>query len=241
MERKTQELLYAIQLEQTYTKQQILGLYLSRVYFGSGAYGIEAASQRYFNKPAARLTLREAAMLAGVMKSPTNYDPATQTANSTARMRLVLDAMVETGAITAADRAKALAAPPKVFKTAANEPAQYFVDWLDGQTRKLVHQNSSDLIVETTMDLSMETAADESAKAVLARHKAQGIGQAALVALDGSGRVRAMIGEAPTTPPARSTEPSTPTARPARPGSPSSTWPPWRRGLRPTARWWTSR
>ncbi|MDB5466086.1 MAG: penicillin-binding protein family, partial [Phenylobacterium sp.] len=76
MERKAQELLYAVQLERTYSKRQILSLYLSRIYFGAGAYGIEAASQRYFNKPAARLTLKEAAMLAAIPKSPTNYNPA---------------------------------------------------------------------------------------------------------------------------------------------------------------------
>src|SRR6185503_14806568 len=71
VERKTRELMYAVQLERSYSKRQILGLYLSRAYFGSGAYGLEAASRRYFNKPAARLTVKEAAILAGVMKSPT--------------------------------------------------------------------------------------------------------------------------------------------------------------------------
>jgi len=72
LERKGQELVYAVELEQAYSKKQILGLYLSRVYFGSGAYGIEAASERYFNKSAAKLTVREAAMLAALMKSPTD-------------------------------------------------------------------------------------------------------------------------------------------------------------------------
>ena len=76
VERKAREIVYAVQLERTYSKKQILSLYLSRVYFGGGAYGLEAASQRYFNKPASRLTIREAATLAGVLKSPTNYNPA---------------------------------------------------------------------------------------------------------------------------------------------------------------------
>ena len=71
-------MIYAAELEQVYTKKQILGLYLSRIYFGSGAYGIDAASERYFNHPAARLTLMEAAMLAAIPKSPTDYDPADQ-------------------------------------------------------------------------------------------------------------------------------------------------------------------
>jgi len=135
LERKALELVYAVELERKYTKAQILGLYLSRVYFGSGAYGIEAASQRYYDKPAARLTLREAASLAAVMKSPTDYDPAEQPARSAERTRLVLDAMVETGAITPRQRARALAQPARVAKRGPQEPAQYFFDWLDGQVR----------------------------------------------------------------------------------------------------------
>src|SRR5262249_26697154 len=75
IERKATEAAYAIQLERVYSKKQILALYLSRTNYGSGAYGLEAASQRYFNKPAARLTIREAAMLAAIMKSPTHYNP----------------------------------------------------------------------------------------------------------------------------------------------------------------------
>jgi penicillin-binding protein 1A len=195
-ERKAVELAYAVQLEQAYTKRQILGLYLSRVYFGSGAYGIEAAAQRYFNKPAARLTLREAAMLAAVMKSPTNYNPATEPENSAERTRLVLDAMVETGAITPADRTKALALKPKVWKTAPTAPAQYFVDWIDAESRKLAGGRRQDIVVETTLDLATETAVAEAVRTTIARYKAQGAGQAAVVALDGAGRVRAMVGGA---------------------------------------------
>jgi penicillin-binding protein 1A len=104
LERKGEELVYAVELEQAYSKDQILGLYLSRVYFGSGAYGIEAAAERYFGTSAEHLTLREAAMLAAIMKSPTEYDPANNPEASAERARLVLDAMVESGAITAAQR-----------------------------------------------------------------------------------------------------------------------------------------
>jgi penicillin-binding protein 1A len=194
VERKATELLYAVQLERTYSKKQLLGLYLSRVYFGSGAYGIEAASQRFFNKPAARLTVREAAMLAAVMKSPTNYNPALEPERSKERTALVLDAMVETGAITPAQRAKALAENPKIWKTAPTAPAQYFVDWLDGQTRQRVGVQKADLVVETTLDLRIETAAADAAKGVVARYTKAGVGQAAVVTLDGSGGVRALVG-----------------------------------------------
>ncbi|MFI4935758.1 MAG: transglycosylase domain-containing protein, partial [Caulobacterales bacterium] len=196
VERKGQELIYAVELEQAYTKKQILGLYLSRVYFGSGAYGIEAAAQRYFNKPAARLTLREAATLAGVVKSPTYYDPADEPDHAAERARLVLDAMVETGAITQAEREKALKGTLKVYKHAPTEPAQYFLDWLDPQTHALVNQNSQDIVVETTLDLPTEAAAGEAVRANLAAHARQQIGQAAVVSLDGGGRVRALVGGA---------------------------------------------
>jgi penicillin-binding protein 1A len=194
IERKATELMYSVQLERTYSKKQILALYLSRVYFGEGAYGIEAASERYFNKPAARLTVREAATLAGILKSPTHYDPVTEPEKSAERTRLVLDAMVETGAISGAQREKALAAAPKVWKSAPTAPAQYFVDWLDGQTRAAVGPLKQDLVVETTLDLPAEIAAGDAARTVSARFAKQGVEQAAVVTLDGSGRVRAMVG-----------------------------------------------
>jgi len=194
VERKAREIVYAVQLEQTYSKKQILGLYLSRVYFGGGAYGLEAASQRFFNKPAARLSVREAAMLAGVLKSPTNYNPADNPEASAQRSRLVLAAMVETGVLSRADQAKALSQTPKVAKVAPTASAQYFVDWLDGQTRQLTGAPKQDLVVETTLDLPMETAAGATLRRVVAAHGKQGIGQAALVAVDGAGRVRAMVG-----------------------------------------------
>jgi penicillin-binding protein 1A len=194
IERKATELMYAVQLERTYSKKQILALYLSRVYFGEGAYGIEAASQRFFNKPASKLTVREAATLAGILKSPTHYDPVDEPEKSVERTKLVLAAMVESGAISAAERDRALAATPKVWKSAPTAPAQYFIDWLDGQTRAAVGAPRQDLVVETTLDLPTEIAAGEAAKAVSTRFAKQGVSQAAVVSLDGWGRVRAMVG-----------------------------------------------
>lgn len=194
IERKATEALYAIQLNRVYSKKQILALYLSRTNYGSGAWGLEAAAGRYFNKPAAKLTIREAAMLAAIMKSPTNYNPVANREKSDARTRLVLDAMVETGAITPAQRAKALAEKPRVWQRAPTAPAQYFVDWLDGQTRAAAGAPKQDLIVETTLDLATEIAASDAAKAVAGRYAKQGVEQAAVVTLDGYGRVRAMTG-----------------------------------------------
>jgi penicillin-binding protein 1A len=194
LERKATEIAYALQLERAYTKKQILALYLSRVYFGSGAYGLEAASQRYFNKPASRLTVREAAILAGVLRSPTNYNPAEETEAALQRSKLVLEAMVETGALTPAAKAKALAQTPRIYKNPPAEPAEYFIDWIDGNVRQTVGKVKTDMVVETTLDLQMETAAAEAARSTVARHKAARAEQAAVVAVDGLGRVRAMVG-----------------------------------------------
>jgi penicillin-binding protein 1A len=194
LERKGQEMIYAAELEQAYSKKQILGMYLSRIYFGSGAYGLEAAAERYFNKPAARLTLREAAMLAAIPKSPTEYDPAEHPDRSAERTRLVLDAMVGTGAITAAQSARAMAHPAKVWPAAETAAAQYFIDWIDGPVRKTLGAARADVIVDTTLDLPAELAAAREAKAVVGRFARARIEQAAVVSVDGGGRVRALVG-----------------------------------------------
>jgi penicillin-binding protein 1A len=194
IERKATELVYAVQLERAYSKKQILGLYLSRANFGSGAYGLEAAAQRYFDKPASRLTIREAAMLAAVMKSPTHYDPALEPQANAQRTRLVLDAMVETGAITPAQRATALAQTPHVWKTSPQSPAQYFIDWIDGDVQRTVGRPRQDMVVDTTLDLSLEDAAADAAKTITSHYKAAGVQQAAVVSVDGFGRVWTLVG-----------------------------------------------
>ncbi|HEX7948435.1 MAG TPA: PBP1A family penicillin-binding protein [Phenylobacterium sp.] len=194
LERKAIELVYAVELERAYTKPQILGMYVSRANFGSGAYGLEAAARRYFNKPASKLTIKEAAMLAGMLKSPTHYNPVTEPEACEQRARIVLQTMVETGAITEAQRAKAVAEKPKVWKTSPIGPSQYFVDWVDGQVRQMVPKLTRDLTVETTLDQPMEQAAGAAAKSVVEAHKAQATDQAAIVAVDGVGRVRVMVG-----------------------------------------------
>jgi penicillin-binding protein 1A len=192
--RKAQELLLAFWLERQYSKKQILALYMNRVYFGAGAYGIEAAAQRYFNKPASELTVGEAALLAGLLKSPTHYSPVSDQERAARRATIVLDRMVETRAITAEQREEAFRHPVKVSKTLASAHAQYFVDWVDQQVRQLVGQPETDLVVETTLDLPLDTLAAQAAKATVERQQAAGVQQAAVVAMDGVGRVRALIG-----------------------------------------------
>ncbi len=195
LERKAQEVLLAVEIERRYTKKQILGLYLARVYFGSGAYGLEAASQRYFGKPAAKLTVAEAAALAGVLKSPTNYNPLSEPEANQQRASVVLAAMEETGVITAAQHRRALLHPAHAKALVASTDAQYFVDWVDGQTRKLIGgAPKQDLVVATTLDLPLEAKAAGALRAVSARYAKAGVQQGAVVSLDGDGRVRALVG-----------------------------------------------
>ncbi|MGH7016053.1 MAG: transglycosylase domain-containing protein, partial [Caulobacteraceae bacterium] len=194
--RKAQELVLAIWLEMHFSKKQILSLYLNRVNFGGGAYGIEAAAQRYFDKPASKLSLGEAALLAAAMKGPSRYNPAVNSALAAERATVVLNAMVETGAITPAQRAAAFQEPVRVSSTLADQRAQYFIDWLDAQVRSEVGEPTQDLIVETTLDLPLQAAAEQAVREGVAAHSGQGVGEAALVAIDGEGRIRAYVGGA---------------------------------------------
>ncbi|HEY5071564.1 MAG TPA: penicillin-binding protein 1A [Caulobacteraceae bacterium] len=194
--RKAQELVLAVWLEMHFTKKQILALYLNRVNFGGGAYGIEAAAQRYFDKPAARLTLGEAALLAATMKGPSRYNPAANSDRAAKRATVVLNEMDKMGAISDTERDEAFSHPVHVSATLANQRAQYFVDWLDAQVRSQVGEPTEDLVVETTLDLPIQAAAEQAVRGGVARHAGQGVGQGALVAMDGEGRIRADVGGA---------------------------------------------
>ena len=154
IERKAQELLYAGQLERTFGKRQILALYLSRVYLDWGPYGLKATSPRYFDAPASRLTVRQAATLADMLKSPTDYNSVQQPERAAERTQLVLAAMVETGAITSAHLGKTLASPLPLHTAEPPLPAQHFKDWLDGQHRRIAPKPTQDRVVETTLDMA---------------------------------------------------------------------------------------
>jgi penicillin-binding protein 1A len=194
LKRKVQELMLAVWLEMKFSKKEILALYLNRVYFGAGAYGIESASQRYFDKGAKDLTVGEAALLAGLLKAPSRYSPVSESERAATRATVVLNEMESAGVITPEQRAAAVLEPVRVSRTLATQHAQYFIDWLDKQIRGLVGEPTEDMIVETTLDLTLQTAAERSVRRILERDASRGVEQAALVALDGDGRVRAMIG-----------------------------------------------
>lgn len=194
LKRKVQELLLAVWLEHKFTKKQILAMYLNRVYFGAGAYGIDSAAQRYFEKPAKALTVGEAAMLAGLMKAPSAYSPLSDKARAATRATIVLNQMLRDNVITQDQYDDALSHPIAVSKSLAMEHAQYFVDWLDSNIRALVGEPKEDLIVETTLDLPIQTDAERAVQTVMQRDADRGPQQAALVSVDGDGRVRAMVG-----------------------------------------------
>jgi penicillin-binding protein 1A len=187
--RKVQEIILAVWLELKFTKKEILALYLNRVYFGAGAYGIEAASQRYFNKPASQLTVGESALLAGLMKGPSRYSPLSDASRAERRATVVLNEMVETKAITPAQRDAAFREPVRVSSNLANQRASYFIDWIDAQVRSIVGDVREDIVVETTIDLPIQAAAERAVQQASGANR-----QAALVALDGEGRVRAFVG-----------------------------------------------
>jgi len=193
--RKIQELILAVWLEAKFSKKQILELYLNRVYFGAGAYGIEAASERYFGQPASQLTLSEAALLAGMMKGPSRYSPVAATDRAARRATMVLDEMVRMHAITRQQEEAAInGGPIRVNPVLANQRAQYFTDWLDDQVRQLVGEPTEDLVVETTLDLPLQTSAEQALQRDVAAAASQGVQQGALISIDGEGRVRAYVG-----------------------------------------------
>jgi len=193
--RKLQEAVLALYLENRYTKDEILTLYLNRVYFGAGAYGIEAAAQRFFGKRAIELTLTEAAMLAGSVKAPSRFNPLNDAALAMGRAGIVLQSMADAGFIDAALRADAMATRPKIARAMATANAGYFADYAVAQAAGYVGETYEPLIVETTLDIDLQRAAEAAIAGGLAGKGAKlGAGQGALVALSPDGAIRAMVG-----------------------------------------------
>ena len=193
--RKVQEAVLALWLESKFTKNEILQLYLNRVYFGSGAYGIEQAAHTYFNKSASELSIMEAARLAASLKAPTTYDPSKHPDESTARAKLVLAAMQDQGFISVDDASNAIDQPLNIV-TADYLPArQYAVDWINAQLSQLVKSYDQSIVIETTIDPTIQANAEKSLRTRLAQNsKKLGVSQGAMVVLDNSGAVLAMIG-----------------------------------------------
>ncbi|MFP6743719.1 MAG: PBP1A family penicillin-binding protein, partial [Alphaproteobacteria bacterium] len=193
---KVQELLLAFWLEQTFTKDELLSIYLNRVYLGAGTYGVGAASRRYFGKPAARLTMGESAMIAGLLKAPSRYAPTRDLERAQARARRVLGFMVAAGYIDAAEAAAASKAPFTIRRQLANSRGvRYFADWVFDRVSDYTGPAAADITVVTTLDMAMQKAAEAAVEWALAGEGTERQAtQAALVALASDGAVRAMVG-----------------------------------------------
>jgi penicillin-binding protein 1A len=191
--RKVKEALYALWIEARFSKNEILEAYLNRVYFGGGAYGVDAAARRYFGKPAGELSLAEAAMLAGVIRAPSYFAPTRDLALAQKRAAVVLNAMVETGALTPAQAAAAEAHPATLAAPKLHTGSGYLAEWVASESRLYADPGQTRLTVHTTLDRHMQAAAEAAVQSVFAKTGAK-VGQAALVAMTPDGRVRAMLG-----------------------------------------------
>lgn len=189
-DRKLREAILALALEWRFSKDQILELYLNRVYFGGGAYGIDAASRRFFGHSATQLTIPQAAIIAGLVKAPSNYSPTADADAARDRAEVVIGLMVENGTIT---RAQAAASDPNdvtlVRTPERSHSARYFVDWVLPQLDMLIDETVQPIDVWTTIDLDLQSAAHAAINADTPRGA-----QGALVSLDRDGAVRAMVG-----------------------------------------------
>lgn len=195
VERKVQEVLLALWLEQKHTKDQILEMYLNRVYFGSGAYGVEAASRRYFGKSARDVTLAEAALLAGLLKAPSRLSPARDPKAAEERAQLVLAAMKDEGMVSSKELARAMSAPATRAASYWTGSENYVADTVMEELPDLIGDVRSDIVVDTTVDLNLQKLAEDSIRRLIDENgKKLDVSQGALVSIDNSGAVRAMVG-----------------------------------------------
>lgn len=196
LKRKVQEFILALWLEKKFTKKQILSIYLNRVYFGSCAYGIDAAAYRYFGKKAKQLTLYEAAKLAGVLKAPSLYSPFYNPVKSDQRAATVLSCMNEAKYITELEMKESILQKDTLSKLSVPmDENRYFTDWALEQVQEIVATDDEDLIVRTTLDSKLQKNATYVIRKTLNedgfKNRAT---QMALVAIDKTGAVRAMVG-----------------------------------------------
>ena len=187
--RKAQEAILAMAIEWTFTKDEILELYLNKVYFGGGSYGIDAASRRFFGHGAEDLQLPEAAVIAGLVKAPSRYSPTADAEAALGRANVVLDVMLDAGVITPEQRRRARPADVELAAEPNQNSARYFTDWALPQLDTLIDESVEPLDVWTTLDLGMQRAATSAIQA-----NTPGGAQGAMVALDRDGAVRAMVG-----------------------------------------------
>ena len=187
--RKVREGVLALAMERKFSKEQILELYLNKVYFGGGAYGIDAASRKFFGHPATNLSLSEAAVIAGLVKAPSHYSPTADAEAAVQRAAVVLQVMEDQGKITPAEAERADPKSVKLAPESGQNSARYFTDWALPQLEVLIDETEAPLEVWTTLDPNMQRAANDAI-----RLNSPGNAQGALVSIDRDGAVRAMVG-----------------------------------------------
>ena len=194
--RKAKEAIYAMALETRFTKDEILTIYLNRAFLGAGAYGFEAASQRYFGKSAAEVNPAEAAMLAGALTAPTRYAPTNNLERSQARAATVIKLMLEQGFLTRAEAEEAWANPATLSQAASARAGGYFADWImSAGPGFLTRDTTEDVIIRTTLDQDIQRAAEEALNWVFENKVSEGsTAQAAIMIMSADGAVRAMVG-----------------------------------------------
>lgn len=196
LKRKIQEAMLALWLEHELSKDEILSAYLNRVYLGAGAYGVDAAARRFYNKPAQDLTLFESATIAGLLKAPSHYSPIYKPEASEKRARIVLSAMQREGFITQAQKnnAKTVRAAKSVYRPQTIYQARYFSDWVISALDDLIEDNNDDLIIETTLDLGIQKRAEDIITHSLDAYKERNVSQGAAFLMTRSGDILAMVG-----------------------------------------------
>jgi penicillin-binding protein 1A len=187
--RKLREAVLALALERKFSKDQILELYLNKVYFGGGAYGVDAASRKFFGHGADHLTLPEAAVIAGLVKAPSHYSPSADIEAAKGRAGVVIQLMQETGKISGEEASSVDLASVQFTPEPKQNSVRYFTDWALPQLETLIDETQRPLEVWTTLDLNMQRAADAAVRA-----NAPPGAQGALVSIDRDGAVRAMVG-----------------------------------------------
>ncbi len=197
LRRKIQEALLAVWLEYKFTKDQILTIYLNRVYLGSGAFGLAAASQHYFGKTPQDLTLYEAAVIAGLLKAPSKYSPSNNPQLADQRASQVLENMAKEGFISEGAKDAALALASSTSATFQGSAIRYFTDWIVDILPKYVDTEDQDLIVTTTLDPRLQTLAESKLQEVL-QEKGENakVSQMALVSMTHEGAIRTLVGGA---------------------------------------------
>jgi len=187
--RKLREAVLALALETKFTKDEILELYLNKVYFGGGAYGVDAASRKFFGHPGTQLTLPEAAVIAGLVKAPSRYSPTADVEAARDRARVVLDVLETNGTITPEEADGADLGSITIAKEKGQNSVHYFTDWALPQLDLLLSENEEPIEVWTTLDIGMQRQAAEAIQASVPKGA-----QGALVSLDRDGAVLAMVG-----------------------------------------------